>query len=1317
MKKQLLLHILYLSLCSGSLLAQSWLTVGNGLPFHFAHEYNEMTEFNGEFYTVGYFYNGISGSADAYTPIVHKLSSGEWAAVGTGFTATSNAAYTISAIAEYNSELYIGGDFLMDNGVDAVFSDVAKWDDVNDRWIPVGAGAINSNKINELTVFDGQLYAGGEFSVLGVGGTNNIAAWNGTTWSIVGSGTSTAASTGSEEADQVKSMVIYDGKLIVAGKFTTAGGTLLHNIASWDGTDWSYLKGNAIDGGGGVGGFNSGQVDIMAMTVFDNELYIGGTFTTYYNLSFIGSSTSVPNHLVVWNGTSFSAPTQATPTNTRVNAMTTFDGRVYIGNSAGSNIHSWDGGIFDWRLEPDRDPLRQRPISMYSNATELYYTDKYNIWKFSDPVPAFTSSTTFPCPGETVTFTDQSSGSNTVTAWNWTFPGGTPASSTEQNPTVTYAALGEYDVTLEVTSTDGTTSLTKKNAVRLSDDVSITLDPIDMTVCADVPVIFTIQASLFGTSGTYQWQMDDGNGFVDMEDGGQNNVSGSTGPSLSYTPTNENDGYQFRMKLTACTNEVFSTAAVLTVNELAVIDEQPVAQALCVSGDASFTVTATAGSAITYQWQYQPPVGSLVNLTDGSVITGSNTSTITLTGADNTLAELQDSDNSDGITYANFRCVLAVSGCEVNSVTVKLNIYDTPVPADPIDVTSCDTGSGLSTSFSTSVDPAISDLAYQWQVDDGTGFVNVTDSEIYSGASTSQLSLTDATSVLSGNQYRCEVGACSSPVFTSAATLSIDDQPVITSGPVNASICEGGDTEYTVVATGDNLGYQWQMRPSTGGDYTDILDSGPYFGTSSSTLQVSGVTLSMHQDRFRCVVTNGTCAVNSVNPILNVYGTPSISGRPADQTTCEGGNPVTFNQGGTNFVTSAHSYQWQEAFAGSDIFVDITDEVKFSGINDQILTILEPTFSMNGNRYRQTINGCVGEVASDPATLTVNQIPIITASPESKTICVGESVTFTASAIGTGVLYQWFQDTGDGNFSAVSSASENADYTFTAGTSDFDGYMYKCAVTAASPCTEAVETFEATLTVNETSITEEPISSATICEGEDTTFTITAEGESLTYQWYSGGSPIADDAIFSGSTTASFAITGAVSSMNSLNYHCIASGVCGDAISTTSTLFVNFAVTPEILPNLSDPANVTLTANNSNGTSFEWFLNDELHLSSTVSTISIDEEGSYTVMATANDCDSEVSAPYVYEIPDEPLGLGDAGQVSIYPNPIERFLQTDYQTDLSARVFSLDGRMMIKERIQKNASLDLESLKSGQYIIQLLDEGKLIYSGKIIKAN
>lgn len=60
------------------------------------------------------------------------------------------------------------------------------------------------------------------------------------------------------------------------------------------------------------------------------------------------------------------------------------------------------------------------------------------------------------CAGETITFNDESF--NIATGWNWSFTGGSPATSTQQNPSVTYNTPGTYAVQLQ--ATDGTNSNT-----------------------------------------------------------------------------------------------------------------------------------------------------------------------------------------------------------------------------------------------------------------------------------------------------------------------------------------------------------------------------------------------------------------------------------------------------------------------------------------------------------------------------------------------------------------------------------------------------------------------------------------------------------------------------------------------------------------------------------------------------------------------------------------------------------------------------------------------------------------------------------------
>jgi PKD repeat protein len=77
------------------------------------------------------------------------------------------------------------------------------------------------------------------------------------------------------------------------------------------------------------------------------------------------------------------------------------------------------------------------------------------VWRKVGPFQyvTFESSETELCDGTTVDFTDMSYFQGD--SWEWTFEGGTPSSSTEQNPSVTYENGGYFDVSLTITNSDG----------------------------------------------------------------------------------------------------------------------------------------------------------------------------------------------------------------------------------------------------------------------------------------------------------------------------------------------------------------------------------------------------------------------------------------------------------------------------------------------------------------------------------------------------------------------------------------------------------------------------------------------------------------------------------------------------------------------------------------------------------------------------------------------------------------------------------------------------------------------------------------------
>lgn len=114
------------------------------------------------------------------------------------------------------------------------------------------------------------------------------------------------------------------------------------------------------------------------------------------------------------------------------------------------------------------------------------------------PVPQFLASSTKICQGSQVTFNDLTI--NGATTWKWVFPGGTPATSTTQNPTVTYNTNGTFDVKLIVQNANGKDSLTKQNSIVVNVSPTTPLTSDDAICNAGV-----VSLSAASSGGILQW--------------------------------------------------------------------------------------------------------------------------------------------------------------------------------------------------------------------------------------------------------------------------------------------------------------------------------------------------------------------------------------------------------------------------------------------------------------------------------------------------------------------------------------------------------------------------------------------------------------------------------------------------------------------------------------------------------------------------------------------------------------------------------------------------------------------------------------------
>ena len=155
---------------------------------------------------------------------------------------------------------------------------IASWNSATGEWSPLGVNPALNGQVLALAVLpDGRLLVGGTFSSAGGVSANRLATWDGNTWAEFAGGAN-----GSVHA----AVVMPDGDVVIGGGFSSVGGVTAGGLARWDGSTWTQV-------GQGASAF--------AMTLAagsDGDLYVGGL-----GLSIVGASV---NAIARWDGVSWS---------------------------------------------------------------------------------------------------------------------------------------------------------------------------------------------------------------------------------------------------------------------------------------------------------------------------------------------------------------------------------------------------------------------------------------------------------------------------------------------------------------------------------------------------------------------------------------------------------------------------------------------------------------------------------------------------------------------------------------------------------------------------------------------------------------------------------------------------------------------------------------------------------------------------------------------------------------------------------------------------------------------------------------------------
>ncbi|MBI5008145.1 MAG: hypothetical protein HZB98_00490 [Bacteroidia bacterium] len=591
---------------------------------------------------------------------------------------------------------------------------------------------------------------------------------------------------------------------------------------------------------------------------------------------------------------------------------------------------------------------------------------------------------------------------------------------------------------------------------------------------------------------------------------------------------------------TGCTNQMTGSAVITVIPQL-VITSQPVSTTICEDGAASFTVEAS-GPNRSYQWY-----------NDG-VAVGFNSNVLVLNPV-----PLTDDGN---LVY----CVVSSTcGGPLESNKVLLNVNpNNKIINNPVSIIKCTGSSASFTIVAEGLNPV-----YQWKKG-GVNVVNIAGK--IAGANTTALSIFNLTAADAG-LYSCEVtGDCGSAAVSTQATLTVNDPIVITTQPSPATACPGSNTSFNLVATPvAGLTYQW---------YFDADGVGPGVpvpvGVNSPSHPINGVVAG-NAGTYYCTISNACGqAVSSNQVVLTVPLTTSITIDPVGDVICEG---TTINLS-VVATGDALTFEW---YKDADP-VPLVNGPVVQNATTSTLTLSGITQAFEGN-YRVKVTGTCGTETSAPdAAVTVMQPVTITSQPVSITHCSGSDATFSVVTTGDVLQYQW-------QFNNVNiPLANNADYTVT-GATIVNAGNYRCVITTSECGT--VTSSQATLTINPvTSITAHPTPLKNVCAGSNTSFSVTATGVGLTYQWYKNLVSMG-----AGYQTQTLSLNN-VTAADAASYTCQVTGTCGGMqVSTPGVLTVDIPVVISSHPqstsvclNASHDINVVLSAGTN--PAYQWYFDN-----------------------------------------------------------------------------------------------------------------------------
>ncbi len=618
----------------------------------------------------------------------------------------------------------------------------------------------------------------------------------------------------------------------------------------------------------------------------------------------------------------------------------------------------------------------------------------------------------------------------------------------------------------------------------------------------------------------------------------------------------------------------------------------------------------------------------------------------------------------------------------------------TTIITQPVNDTAC-----VGTSATFDATATGSNLTYQWQVstDGGATFAD------FPAATSSTFITPPATMNMNYWMVQVVITGCGYPVVSNTAILWVYDGALITTQPLNASVCSGDDQTFSAAATGYNVNYQWQVSPlGCTGPFTNLVAG------TAPTYTVYNVNAAQDGYAYRCEIISScnSSPVFTDCAILTVGGAVSINTQPVNQDVCNGSNALF----AVAANSSAATYQWQQSTTGcSGTFTDMPGEISAN------LTLTGVSPAQNNNAYRCVVSSsCAAAVTSDCAILTIESIDITT-QPVDQRVCELSTVVFNVATSATGVSYQWQVSTDNGNTFTDVPWATSSDLTIPDVTASYYGNKYRVLLTN-SICTDPVISDVATLyAYHNIYINPQPFN-ASVCENVQADFFVGVNPSypdpTATYQWQYSTDNGNNFSNITGATGPDLFVT-ATQATNGYQYHATVTGIYCPSTIVSNNAILTIDV-PPVATITANPTNtalldgqsvvLTATANPPGANTWSW-QEDGIDMGENGNSITIDygdgETGhSYTVTAytVPGNCSSVSNAIVVRD-------SADGGRFMIAANPnngIFNVICPHIPAQSSLEIFDGHGqRVYFKNNLPANQSIpvDIHSAVSGVYIV------------------